>query len=73
MSFSKGDYVRMVIAPRTRLGRLVTDADDQGRFMFKLDPRIGDDSPSPVYGDEIEHCNRPSDSEMSAMKAMMKH
>jgi hypothetical protein len=65
--------VRLLQAPNTRMGTLVSDADAKGRFRFEQDPRLEDKFPtSDVFDDEIELCTRPSDAQVRAINAAIK-
>jgi hypothetical protein len=73
MSFRKGDYVQFRDAPGSRMGTLMGDADANGKFMFRHDPRFADKLPDvAVFEDEIELCARPSDSQVRAINASIK-
>jgi hypothetical protein len=52
---------------------LVSDADEKGKFLFQLDPRIEDNFPaSGVFEDEIELCEKPTDAEMKKINAALR-
>jgi hypothetical protein len=76
-TFSKGDYVRLMIAPNTRCGTLQDSRIERGRvqFLFRQDDRIFHVGGTPdfwVPEDEIEPCQPPSDAEVKAINAAIK-
>jgi hypothetical protein len=72
----KGDYVRMVMAPSTRMGTIVdmrTNERGMVEYTFRADPRISNPMPDIfVFEDEIQLCDRPSDSQVAAINALIK-
>jgi hypothetical protein len=74
--YKKGDYVRMVIAPSTRMGTIVgvrTNERGMVEYTFRTDRRIGDPMPDIfVFEDEIQLCETPSDSHVAAINALIK-
>lgn len=61
---NKGDYVRMKIAPNTRLGTIEGMKEERGRvqYLFRADPRFYEPLPdSYIFEDEVELCQRPDD------------
>ncbi len=73
MNFQKGDYVRFRHAPGSRMGTLISDADAQGKFMFRHDPRFANTLPDvSVFDDDIELCTRPTDAQVKAINANIK-
>ena len=74
--YKKGNYVRMVIAPSTRMGTIVdVRTNERGvvEYTFQADPRIINPMPDIfVFEDEIQSCERPSDSHIAAINALIK-
>jgi hypothetical protein len=70
LSFHKGDYVRMIIAPNARMGTVEETKLEQGRVLvlFRLDPRFKAKLPDFYVGEEdLEHCQRPSDAQVKTI------
>jgi hypothetical protein len=71
-----GQYVRMVIAPNTRMGT-ITDKKVEGarvEYLFHHDPRFDDRLPDCwVPPSDIEPCDRPTDSQVAAINALAKY
>jgi len=66
--FEKGQYVRLTIAPETRMGTIEGSEEQRGKlfYIFRQDPRLDDVVPgfkfeAFVLEDEMEPCDRPSD------------
>lgn len=62
-----GQYVRMVVAPNTRIGTIqaVQFRRDHASFLFHQDPRIASALPDIWLRDsEFEECDRPTDEQI---------
>jgi hypothetical protein len=72
----KGQYVRMLIAPRTRNGTITDTRVEHGRveYLFHHDPRFDDRTPDFWLSEsEVEPCNPPTDAEVAAINALAKY
>lgn len=68
-----GRYVRMVVAPNTRMGTIEAARFDRERasFLFRQDPRIDFKLPDVWIRDsEVEECARPTDEEVALINNM---
>jgi len=76
MALVKGQYVRMLIAPQTRMGTIEGSEERRGRVMyiFRQDPRLKEIGP-PVEiflsEEEVEPCARPTDEYWQQVNAMI--
>jgi len=69
MALENGQYVRMKIAPDTRIGTIEGSEVQRGRtmYIFLQDPRLKEGVPGGptveifVGEDEVEPCERPTD------------
>lgn len=68
MALENGQYVRMRIAPDTRIGTIEGSEVQRGRtmYIFRQDPRLKEAVPGPpveifVAEEEVEPCKRPTD------------
>jgi hypothetical protein len=71
-----GQYVRLIIAPNTRMGTVTDTQMERGRaqYLFHHDERFDDTLPdSRVYEDEIESCERPADTEVDRINKLAKY
>jgi hypothetical protein len=71
----EGTYVRMKVAPNTRMGTVHhhNDEDSSEKLIFRHDPRFADPLPDMyVFEDEVEPCRRPSDVEVTTIHALIK-
>ncbi len=69
-----GMYVRMKIAPNTRMGTISKGRVEAGkmRYLFHHDPRFLDTTPdAEVFDDEVEECSRPSDAQVKLVNEMV--
>jgi hypothetical protein len=74
MSFGKGAYVRLIVAPNTRMG-IISKGVDEGKpcFVFHQDERFDDTIPDMyVFDYDIEECERPSDEQIALINALAK-
>jgi hypothetical protein len=65
-----GQYVRMITAPRTRMGTIIAARFDGGRvtFLFHQDPRFADKFPDAwLPNSELEECSRPRDEQIEVI------
>ena len=65
-----GQYVRMVVAPNTRLGtvRATRFDKDHVSYLFEQDPRLVFTLPDVWMQDcELEECRRPTDEQVAAI------
>ena len=70
-----GKYVRMVIAPNTRMGTVKAARFDRDHvsFLFQQDARFADTFPDVWLPDsELEECARPTDEQVAATNNMTK-
>jgi hypothetical protein len=77
MKFEKGDYVRMLIAPETRMGTIEGHQIERGRtqYHFRQDARLKEVGPSVeiwVFEDEVEACARPTDAYWKRVNELIK-
>lgn len=72
--FNKGDYVRMKMAPNTRLGTIEgSKVGDRVHYLLRTDPRIYDPLPDfYVLEGEIELCQRPDDEHVRKLNELIK-
>ena len=77
--FAKDDYVRIKMAPNTRLGTIEDTKVERGRtfYHFLQDPRFHEVSPGPVFEawileDELEFCARPTDQQVEAINKLIR-
>ncbi len=69
-----GMYVRLKIAPNTRMGMISKGRVEAGkmRFFFHHDPRFLDTtSDAEVFDDEVEECDCPSDAQVKLINEMV--
>jgi hypothetical protein len=68
-------YVRLVLAPRTRIGVIIGTKQEHGRtqYLFHLDERFSDGLPD-FWVEEVdfEQCERPSDDYVATINALIK-
>lgn len=74
--FNQGDYVRLLIAPNTRIGTIEGSKTDRGRllYLFRQDKRVLGERDTPDFyllESEIEVCERPSDEEVAAINVLI--
>ncbi len=72
---SDGMYVRLNIAPNTRMGTISQCTPEAGkvRFVFHHDPRFHDTTPDIYLFDyDVEPCQRPSDAEVERINELIK-
>jgi len=70
LSFHKGDYVRMKVAPNARMGTVEDSKLEQGEVLvlFRLDPRFSEKVPDFYLREEdLQHCERPSDAQVKTI------
>jgi hypothetical protein len=72
MAFAKGDYVRLKIAPNTRMGTIENITTERGwvKYHFRQDQRLREVGPAFeawILEDEMERCARPSDQHWAAI------
>ncbi len=68
-----GRYVRMVVAPNTRIGTIEAARFDRDHasFLFHQDPRIEFKLPDVWIRDtEVEECGRPTEEEVAKINDM---
>jgi hypothetical protein len=70
--FSDGDYVRLLMAPNTRLGTIEGSTGEKGqaKYLFRQDKRFDGGlniADFYVVECEIAACKRPTDSEVEAI------
>lgn len=68
-----GQYVHMVVAPRTRIGTVEAACFDRGRirFLFHQDSRLEYKLPDVwLEESEVEECQRPSDEQVAEINDM---
>ena len=68
-----GRYVRMVVAPNTRIGTIAAARFDRDHasFLFHQDPRIEHKLPDVWIRDsEIEECPQPTEEEVAMINNM---
>src|SRR5208282_3577722 len=77
--FREGNYVRLKLAPKTRMGTIESIKEERGRvqYLFLQDSRLDEAVPGSVFDayvseDEIELCTKPSDEYWKAMNALAK-
>jgi hypothetical protein len=66
-------YVRMVVAPHTRIGTIkaVRFDNDQVSFLFHQDPRLAFRFPDIwLQSSEVEECMRPTDEQVERINQM---
>ena len=68
MALVNGQYVRMKVAPQTRIGTIEGSEEQRGRtmYIFRQDPRLKEAVPGPpveifLSEEEVEPCERPTD------------
>lgn len=69
-----GSYVRMIIAPETRLGTLYAEVGPHGtpRLLFRLDPRLNEKLDDFIIDEaDFEECERPSDEEIASTNRIL--
>jgi hypothetical protein len=76
--FQVGDYVRLVMAPATRMGTIEATQvrRDRVEYHFKLDPRLAE--PGPPFevwlpDVELERCQRPTDQQAATIMHLLKY
>jgi len=70
-----GVYVRLKVAPNTRMGTISDATEEAGkvRFIFHHDPRFLNLIPDMcVFDYDIEECERLTDAEVEAISRMVK-
>jgi hypothetical protein len=71
-----GQYVRMILAPNTRMGTLGEAKTEHGRleYLFHHDTRFDDVLP-PFYVPEsdVEACSRPTDDQVTAINKLSRY
>jgi hypothetical protein len=77
MKFVKGDYVRMLIAPETRMGTIDGHKIERGitQYHFRQDARFKEVGPGVeiwVSEDEVEACARPTDAYWKGISELIK-
>ena len=74
MSLHEGSYVRLIVAPNTRMGTISMGIDEgMPCFVFHQDRRFGDTIPDMyVFDYDIEECERPSDDQVALINALAK-
>jgi len=68
-----GQYVRMVVAPHTRIGTITAARFDKDHtsFLFHQDPRLAFRFPDIwLQSTEVEECRRPSDEQVERINEM---
>jgi hypothetical protein len=73
--FPDGTYVRLLLAPNTRIGTVSEGTVEAGKekYVFRHDPRVNDPLPAMyVFGFDIEACSCPSDAEVQTINALIK-
>jgi hypothetical protein len=77
--FAKGDYVRLKMAPQTRMGTIEASKAVRGRaqYHFRQDQRFREGVPGAVFEawvpeGELEICARPSDQYVAAVNTAIK-
>jgi hypothetical protein len=77
--FREGDYVRLKLAPETRMGTIESIKEERGRvqYLFLQDSRLDEAVPGSVFDayvseDEVELCTKPSDEYWKAINALAK-
>ena len=78
MALETGQYVRMKIAPETRIGTIEGSEVQRGRtmYIFRQDPRLKEAVPGPsveifLGEDEVEPCERPTDDYWKRINALI--
>ena len=69
-----GLYVRLVIAPRTRMGTISQVSHESGKtkLLFHHDERFRDRLPDLwLFEDEAEECLRPTDEEVKTIDKLI--
>lgn len=69
-----GAYVRLKVAPNTRMGTISDMKSEAGklRFIFHHDPRFMDAIHDVyVFDYDIEECERPTDAQVRAVNEMI--
>jgi len=74
--FAKGDYVRLKIAPNSRMGTIedIRVRRDWTECHFRQDPRFRDVGPifeAWLPEVELEYCSRPSDQHVAAINKLI--
>ncbi len=70
-----GEYVCLIVAPKTRRGTLGEAIIEYGRleYLFELDPRFEEQLPAFYVAEgDVEPCARPTDDEVNAINALVK-
>ena len=73
--FKDGTYVRLVVAPNTRMGTISGGTTEAGkeRYVFHHDKRFYDPiSDVYVFDYDIEPCDRPTDAQVQTINALIK-
>jgi hypothetical protein len=70
--FNNGDYVRLLIAPNTRIGTIEGSKTGRGRlhYLFRQDKRVSGEKDTPDFyllESELEACEPPTETEVAAM------
>jgi hypothetical protein len=71
-----GKYVRMALAPKTRMGTIEDAHLDHGRveYLFHHDQRFNDKLPKfYIYEDDFEICERPSDEYVRTVNVLIRY
>ena len=80
MALADGQYVRIKMAPYTRMGTIEGCEERRGRtfYVFRQDPRLKEAVPGFVFEallleDELEPCERPSDDYWNTVNHLYSH
>ena len=73
---AKGQYVRMILAPNTRLGTITDIKIEDGNveYLFHHDERYDDRLPDFwALPSDIEPCDHPTDAQVATINALAKY
>lgn len=71
-----GQYVRIVSAPKIRMGTVIAARFDGGRvtFLFHQDARFTDKFPDIwLLNSELEECSQPTDAQVAIINNCFQH
>jgi hypothetical protein len=74
--FKSGDYVRLKIAPNTRIGTIEGSKIEKSytQYLFRQDKRVTSEANTPdfyVFDDEIERCARSTDVQIQRINRLI--
>lgn len=77
MAYSRGLYVRLIMAPNTLIGTIEDTKFERGQvhYLFRQDGRVVIEGGTPdvrVLEDEVEPCQRPTDADVRVINELIR-